>query len=294
MVKPYDSTRKRESTVRSTVTTPVISDYKPTENHLPPKERPTESEDTIFVSTTSYIDTSTLTTLPESIPLSWCCCHCDTKQLLHQPGPSAIQPPDATTFPLATTADTTCLNAACPHPRCHLCALLNLHDVPLATTGGHNLCPDRLRPAGWKCCRCAGPHFPTARYRPGASIPLRNGAEVLAILCGCADEHKPCRVCYVLNRYGERLGRLNTDSIILEPGAGPLRDHVVFALEKFKAKAAELQKAQRVAGEDEKQHLLMLALVAEVKAADEEREAAWAEVEEVKEWVREVRGELRG
>ncbi|KAK3339970.1 hypothetical protein B0T25DRAFT_618695, partial [Lasiosphaeria hispida] len=269
--------------------TSVVSGPKTPDNPAA-KEPAAEAEDTITLINGSFghIDTSTLTSLPESIPFAWRCCQCSQQQLLRQPGPHAIQRPDATTFPSATTADTACLNKACPHPRCHLCPLLNLYDVPLATTGGQNLRPDRLHPAGWECCRCREHHYPTARYRPGASIALRHGSSVLAARC---TDHAPCRSCYVLNRYGERLGRLNTDSIILEPDAGPLRDNVIFAMELFKFKVAELQREQLASsGNEEEKGLRLLALAGEVLAADDEHKAARAAVEKVKEWVREVRG----
>ncbi|KAK1832240.1 hypothetical protein QBC39DRAFT_433326 [Podospora conica] len=265
---------------------------------------------------TSSLDTRTLTISPNIVPIFWTCCQCHHQQPLHRPGPSIVESPSHSKFPLSRkprsppTSSEITNRDRCPSCRarhCLRCTVQNAQGHPVTTFGGRNLRPDRLTPAGWACCACGRQHWGTARYRSDKFVWMGGGlldGGALAMVCECLtrlgvgvdDEpeatHRVCKGCVVVNRYGERLGSLDVVSFIqTRRPASCLRENLVWFNEvcKFVARERGKMVARRggaVEGVDAVTRAAEDAEMARrIRKAAVEFGIAKGEVARVKEWI---------
>ena len=268
--------------------------------------------------------TNSFTTLVEVVPFSWKCCRCDNLEWLRRPGHNVVEGPNGdASNPDGAIRDPPHACNSCHAPRCVSCIVCNNREMPIYTFGGENLMPDRLVPAGWKCCVCKAAHYGVAKYRRDLFVHVSAAADwngntphtrgggnskcFFAIECrhrghhqqpnsdsaattsSDSDEavrhHVACAGCQLLNRYGETLGPLNVESLILAHDAGALRDNLVwFQTEKMRMIAE--RKACGPTGEASEE--VERKLAESVEALEEADRA----LDRAKEWVRQFMTKL--
>ncbi|KAK1751283.1 hypothetical protein QBC47DRAFT_391563 [Echria macrotheca] len=208
----------------------------------------------------------------------------------------------------------TCSN--CKRRRCVFCEVLSIWDHRvICSLGGKNLADDRLTPNGWQCCVCNLQHHPMARYRPDLYVympsmrktsdgtttnkcflPYRCAHDIKRSLIKIEDPaphlsdappHQVCFKCQIVNRYGEVIGRVDPDTIILDDKPGPLRDNLIYAQVQRQWMQDRLshQPPAEEGGSDK--------LPSSLEEAAQEIEEARARVKDAKAWVAELRRGIR-
>lgn len=90
----------------------------------------------------------------------------------------------------------------CHHPQTPTSPLLNAHGTPIKLTAGLNQIPDRLVPVGWSYC------VTPLLLRPPSSLAIWERSAITNHIRG------PCRGCFVVNRYGERLVKIHGEAYL--------------------------------------------------------------------------------